>query len=162
MNLIAVVDKNWAIGMNGKQLVTIPEDMKFFRDETYGKVLVMGRKTLEALPGGRILESRKNIILSTDPNYQVKDATVCHSIDELLEELKKYDTKDIYIIGGQKIYEQMLEYCDVAHITKVDYKYEADTYCPNLDQAKDWKVTMMSDEKTYFDICYEFVKYERV
>ena len=74
--------------------------------------MVLGRKTLETFPQGMPLKNRINIILSKDPNYQVKDAIVVHSIEELLEELKKYDEENIYIIGGESIYRQMLPYCD--------------------------------------------------
>ena len=95
MNLIVAVDKNWAIGKENKLLVSIPQDMKFFRETTMGKVVVMGRKTLESFPGGQPLKQRTNIVLTTDKNYSVKDAIVVHTIDELLEELKKYNDEDI-------------------------------------------------------------------
>ena len=100
MNLIVAVDKNWAIGLGNKLLVSIPQDMKFFRETTTGKVVVMGRKTLESFPGGQPLKKRTNIVLSGNKNYQVKDAIVCHSTKAVLEELKNYDSEDIYVIGG--------------------------------------------------------------
>lgn len=162
MNLIVAVDKNWAIGLKNKLLVSIPADMKFFRDTTMGKVVVMGRKTLESFPGGQPLKKRTNIVITRDPNYKVKDAIVLHSIEEVLEELKQYPEEDVYVIGGETIYRQMLPYCKVAHITKVDHAYEADTYFPNLDEMEDWEVTGVSEEQTYFDLEYEFVRYERV
>lgn len=162
MNLIVAVDKNWAIGLNNKLLVSIPADMKFFRETTMGKVVVMGRKTLESFPGGQPLKKRTNIVLTSDTNYRVKDAVVVHTIDELLEELKKYDEKDVYVIGGESIYRQLLPYCKVAHVTRIDHAYEADTYFPNLDEMKDWEVTGVSEEQTYFNLEYEFVRYERV
>ena len=162
MNLIVAVDKNWAIGKENKLLVSIPQDMKFFRETTIGKVVVMGRKTLESFPGGQPLKQRTNIVLTTDKNYSVKDAIVVHTIDELLEELKKYNDEDIYVIGGESIYRQMLPHCDVAHVTKIDHAYEADTYFPNLDEKEEWLVTGVSDEQTYFNLEYEFVRYERV
>ena len=84
-----------------------------------------------------------------------------YSIDELLEELKKYDTNDIYIIGGETIYRQMLPYADVCHMTKIDMAYEADAHFPNLDEDDEWEITAESDEQVYFDITYAFVKYER-
>lgn len=118
MNIIAAVDKNWAIGKNNELLVRIPMDQKFFRDTTTGKVVVMGRKTLESFPNGLPLKNRTNIVLTHNPAYQVKDAIVVHSMEELHRELEKYDTNDVYVIGGQKIYEQLLDECDVAHITK--------------------------------------------
>lgn len=161
MNLIVAVDKNWAIGLNNKLLVRIPSDQKFFREETTGKVVVLGRKTLETFPGGLPLKNRTNIILSTDVNYKVKDAIVVHSIEELLEEVKQYDTKDVYIIGGESVYKEMLPYCDTAHVTKINHAYEADTYFPNLDEIEGWEVTGCSEEQTYFDLEFEFVKYEK-
>ena len=90
MNLIVAVDENWAIGYQNELLVSIPADHKFFRQETTGKVVVLGRKTLETFPQGLPLKNRTNIIMSTNPGYRVKDATVVHSTQELLKELKKY------------------------------------------------------------------------
>lgn len=161
MNLIVAVDKNWAIGNKNQLLVRIPNDHKHFREETTGKVVVLGRKTLETFPQGQPLKNRTNIILSSDKNYTVKDAIIVHSIDELLEELKKYPSEDVYIIGGESVYRQMLPYCDTAHITKIDHAYEADSYFPNLDKDEEWHITADSDEQTYFDIAYQFIKYER-
>ena len=161
MNCIVAVDENWAIGYKNELLVRIPADQKFFRQETTGKVVVLGRKTLETFPQGRPLPNRLNIIVSTKKDYEVKDAIVVHSIEELLEELKKYDTNDVYIIGGDSIYKQMLPYCDTAHVTKIDHVYEADTHFPNLDETDEWEITADSDEQVYFDLTYHFLKYER-
>lgn len=161
MNLIAAVDKNWGIGLNNKLLVSIPDDMKFFRNTTTGKVVVMGRKTLESFPNGLPLKNRTNIVLTTDRSYQVKDAILVYSIEELLEELKKYNSEDIYVIGGESIYRQLLDQCDVAHVTKIDYEYQADAWFPNLDESGEWEITEESDEQTYFDLEYYFLKYER-
>ena len=162
MNLIAAVDQNWAIGNKNELLVKIPADQKFFRETTTGKVVVMCRKTLESFPNGLPLKNRTNIVLTRDKNYEVKDAIVLHSLDELREELKKYPSEDIYIIGGETIYRQLLDECDVAHITKVEFAYEADAYFPNLDELPEWKITADSEEQTYFDLEYYFYKYERV
>ncbi len=161
MNVIVAVDNNWAIGNKNQLLVRIPNDHKHFREETTGKVVVLGRKTLETFPQGQPLKNRTNIILSKDKEYRVKDAIVVHSIEELLEELKKYNDEDIYIIGGDSVYKQLLPYCNVAHVTKIDHEYEADAYFPNLDKEADWEITADSDEQTYFDIAYQFLKYER-
>ena len=161
MNLIVNVDKNWAIGLNNKLLVRIPDDMKFFRQTTIGKVVVMGRKTLESFPNQMPLEKRINIVLTTDKNYEKKGAILVHSQEELMKELEKYPSEDIYIIGGESIYRMMLPYCDTAHVTKVDYAYMADTYFPNLDEMPEWKITADSEEQTYFDLEYQFLKYEK-
>ena len=162
MNLIAAVDSNWAIGNKNQLLVRIPADQKFFRETTTGKVVVMGRKTLESFPNGLPLKDRTNIVLTHDKNYNVKDAIILHSMEELREELKKYPSEDIYVIGGETIYRQLLDECDVAHITKIDFAYQADAYFPNLDEMPEWKITADSEEQTYFDLEYYFYKYERV
>jgi dihydrofolate reductase len=161
MNLIVAVDKNWGIGCNNQLLVSIPADMKLFRETTSGKVVVMGRKTLESFPNGLPLKNRTNIVLTGNPDYQVKGATVLHTVEEVLEELKQYDDEDIFIIGGESIYRQFLPYCSVAHVTKIDHDYEADAYFPNLDEMEEWQITADSDEQTYFDLEYTFLKYER-
>lgn len=161
MNLIVAVDSNWAIGKNNDVLVKIPADQKFFREITTGKVVVMGRKTLESFPNGLPLKMRTNIVLTHDKNYKVPDAIIVHNIEELHEELKKYDSEDIYVIGGESVYRQLLDECDVAHITKIDYAFDADTYFPNLDEMPEWKITADSEEQTYFDLEYYFYKYEK-
>jgi dihydrofolate reductase len=92
----------------------------------------------------------------------VEGAVVVHSLDELHKELEKYNSEDIYIIGGQKIYEQLVDECDVAHITKVDFEYDADAYFPNLDEKPEWQITGDSEEQTYFDLEFYFLRYEKV
>lgn len=161
MNLIVAVDKNWGIGYQNKLLVSIPEDMKFFRSETSGKVVVMGRKTLESFPNGLPLKNRTNIVLTKNPDYRVKGAVICHSVEEILEELKKYPTEDVYVIGGDSIYKQFLPYCHVAHVTRIDHAYEADAFFPNIEKMPEWKLTGESEEKTYFDLEFTFCRYEK-
>ncbi len=159
MNLIAAVDKNWAIGINNQLLVHIPDDMKRFRRMTIGKVVVMGRKTLESFPGGQPLKDRVNIVLSKDERYQPEGVTIVHSMEELSGELKKYKSGDIFVIGGESIYRQLMEQCDTAYITRIDYEYQADAWFPNLDEMDAWQVAEEGEEQTYFDLEYYFVAY---
>lgn len=161
MNCIVAVDQNWAIGKDNKLLVSIPADMKFFRETTAGGVVIFGRKTLETFPGAQPLKNRINIVITRNKDYNVKGATVVHSIDEALKAAEAYNSEDVYVIGGDSIYKQMLPYCDVAIVTKIDYAYEADTYFPNLDEDDEWEMTATSEEQTYFDLEYAFTKYER-
>lgn len=161
MNLIAAADKNWGIGRDNRLLVRIPEDMKFFQKMTTGKVVVVGRKTLETFPGGQPLKNRINIVLTSNPDFKAKGAAVAHSMEELLKELEKYDSRDIYIAGGESVYRQMADLCDTAYITKIDYEYQADAWFPNLDEKEEWELTKDSEEQTYFDLEYYFLKYEK-
>ena len=110
MKLIVAVDSNWGIGLRNALLVHIPSDMKFFRSETMGKTIIMGRKTLESFPQSQPLAGRNNIVITKDPAYQVKGAVVVHSIEEAIEESKKYD----YLFN--KIY------VDIYPRLKKDYK----------------------------------------
>jgi dihydrofolate reductase len=162
MNLIAAIDNNWAIGNMGGLLVRIPNDQKQFRQMTVGKIVVMGRKTIDTFPQQQALASRVNIVLTTDKNFSRKDFIVVNSIEMLLKELSQYDDNDIYVIGGESVYNQLLTYCDVAYITKIDYEYQADAYMPNLDENPEWKLVGESEEQTYFDLEYYFLKYEKI
>lgn len=161
MKLIAAVDKNWAIGNGNQLLVSIPQDQKNFRNETIGKVVVLGRKTMDTFPGGRPLKGRTNIILTRSETYEQPDAVVVHSVEELLEAVKAYNTEDVYVIGGASIYEQLLPYCDTAIITEIDRAYAADAYFPNLASNPEWTEVSRSEEQTYFDVEYYYVTYKR-
>ena len=164
MEMIAAVDKNWAIGNKNQLLVSIPQDRKLFREETMGHVLIMGRKTLESLPGGQALDGRITIVLSRRRDYQVRGVQIVHSEEELLEALKEHAEtgRKIFVAGGGEIYRMLLPYADVVHITRIWNTYEADTYFPNLEEDPDWVLTAESDEQTYFDLEYGFYRYERV
>ena len=161
MNLIVAVDENWAIGNRNKLLVSIPADMKFFREMTKGNVVVMGRKTMESFPGGQPLKKRTNIVLSRDESYQVKDAVVVHSLEELLEQLKSFPEESIYVIGGESIYRMLLPYCREADSPRIRHSSAADTYFPDLDADPEWELEDESEEQTYFDLEYVFTRYRR-
>lgn len=161
MNLIVAVDKNWAIGNQGKLLLSIPDDMKYFREMTTGNVVVMGKTTLKSFPNERPLKNRVNIVLTTDKSFSAQDAIIVHSVEETLDELKKYNTENVYVIGGASVYEQLLDYCDTAYVTYIDYSYAADRHFPSLDEKPEWVLTEESEEQTYFDVEYYFRKYER-
>ena len=128
MNIIAAVDSNWAIGYQNSLLVRIPRDQQIFREMTEGKVIVVGRRTLESFPQKQPLKNRVNIVLSRDQTYAVKGAVVVHSIEELMETLEQYDEKEVYVAGGASVYEQLLPHCDTAYITKINYTYQADAH----------------------------------
>lgn len=160
ISLIVAVDRNWAIGKDGKLLTSIPDDLRFFRQTTRDKVVIMGRKTLESLPGGQPLPNRINILITRNQGYKKDGVIVTHSVKEALKEAEKYKT-DIYVAGGGEIYEQMLSLCDEALVTYIDYSYQADTHFPNLDKRPEWVLASESEEQTHFDIIYYFRQYLR-
>lgn len=160
MKLIAAVDSKWGIGLNNQLLVNIPSDKRYFKQLTEHNVVVMGRKTYESLPGKRPLENRVNIILTRTPGFTAKGFFVVHSIEELFAFLKDFADKEVFVIGGQNVYEQLQEYCEEAYITKIDYAYHADRFCPDLDKMQNWELVGISEEETYYDLEYYFCKYQ--
>ncbi len=148
MDLIVAVDSNWGIGRNDRLLFRIREDHLRFRDMTVGKTVVLGRKTQQTFPGGRPLKNRTNIILTRNPDFEVAqgDAIVCHDLQALFKLLRSTGTGDVYVIGGESIYRQLLPYCERAHVTKIDYSTRADCFFPNLDASPDW---VLEDETTH-------------
>jgi len=146
MKLIVAVDKEWGIGNKGDLLARIRADLMNFKSLTSGKVVVLGSNTLATFPGGKALKNRTNIVLHPSEEYHPDNTTVVHSIDQLLEEVKKYDTDDVIIIGGASVYRQMLPYCDTAYVTKFDKSFEKDVYFPNLDEDENWELAEIGDK----------------
>lgn len=162
MNVIVCADANWGIGNRGELLVNIPADKRMFKERTMGGVVLGGRKTMEGLPGGTTLAGRTNVVLTRRQNYTYGDALIVHSVEEALQELSRYRTQDIYIIGGGDVYRAFLPHCDTAYVTRVDYVYQADTFFPNLDEDDGWVMTHDSEEQTYYDLEYYFTIYQRI
>ncbi len=161
MKLIAAVDNEWNIGNKGNLLFSLPDDMKFFRTTTSGKIVVMGRKTLESFPGSKPLKNRINIVLSRS-KHDVDGAEFVTGVDELLDRLKEYDSRDVYVIGGAQIYSLLLPYCDTALITHVDaVAIEADSKFPEL-KDNEWTVTEQSDIHENNGIKFRFTTYKRI
>lgn len=164
MKAIAAVDKNWGIGLKGKLLVQIPADQRFFRETTTGQVVVMGRKTLESFPSGMPLKNRVNVVMTRSGASLPDEVEKAGSIDELKTVLSRYEDKEIFCIGGAEIYRQLLPMCDECYITKIDESYEADAFFPDLDADPEWELVHdggETEEQTYFDLIYHFLKYRR-
>lgn len=162
MKAIFSIDKNWGIGYKGQLLKRVPEDMKFFKQTTIGKVVVMGRTTFESLPGREPLKDRTNIVLSRNAEFSHPGVTVCRSIDELPETLKSYQDDEVYVIGGAEIYRQLMPFYTEALVTKFDAEFTADTYFPNLDREEGWVSEVITDSLEYDGMKYSRVKYIKV
>lgn len=158
MKAIVAVDKNWGIGKNNDLLFSIPEDMKFFRETTKGKVVVMGANTLKSFPNSSPLKNRINIVLST--KLQRNDCIVVRSLDELFLEIKKYNEDDVFLIGGAKLYKTLLPYCEQALVTKVDADGGADVYFSDLDSLSNWKMDTSLEEIETNGYKIKFTKYK--
>lgn len=160
MKAIVAVDSNWGIGFRGNLLQRIPGDMKFFKQMTLGKVVIMGRETFETLPGKEPLKDRVNIVLSKNECFNNEKVTICRTLNELFRELEKYNSDEVFVIGGESIYTQLLPYCKEAYVTSIENKYAADKYFVNLDNDERWKIVSSGDFETFDSIKYSFVNYQ--
>lgn len=166
MKMIFAVDNNWAIGNKGKLLFQIPEDLKRFKKLTENNIVIMGRKTLESLPGGNPLNNRINIVLTENKKYKKENVIVVNSIDKLLELLECINgekNREEFIIGGGEIVNQLIHRCNEAYITKVFKDIEEiDTKIPNLDKTGEWEIMEKSKEKSYKELNYKYIRYRRI
>ena len=179
MIAIVNVSRNWAIGKNGDLLARIPEDMRYFRKMTEGKVCIMGNNTLKSFPGMSPLRNRVNIVLThdenkkTSPGFQGTDEDniagrnteliyVC-SIEDAIAEAGRHPKDDIYVIGGAQVYSSMLPYCDTCLVTHNDRSDEdADAYFPDLNASGEWGLTEKSGEREWEGVHFRFCRYERI
>jgi dihydrofolate reductase len=160
MNFIVAVDKSYNIGNDDKLLMYLPEDLKYFKKTTTGKVIVMGRKTLESLPKSSPLPNRTNIVLTFNEDYNKEGCIISHSIKELFEILKDYNEEDIFIIGGANIYDQLIPYCKYGYITKIKQTFNVNKSINNVDKMPNWNKICESNEMSYEGVKYTFTKYE--
>ena len=158
MNGIVAVDRNWGIGRNNDLLVHLPGDLKYYKEKTYGKVIIVGQRTLESFPGSKPLPGRTNVVLSDDPAFVRDDCIVCRTKDEVLEKVAEYDPEDVFVCGGASIYRLFLEDCDAMYVTKIFEAFEADTFFPDLDELG-WQVDWASEEQEENGIRYRFERY---
>lgn len=160
MNLIASVDNNWGIGNKGGLLVKIKKDLVWFKELTQNKVVVYGRETIETFPSQKPLKNRINILLTRDLTYQMDGAIIVYSIEDLFSTLKSYEMNDVYVIGGQSIYEQLLPYASKAYITKIYHSFTADRYFPDLSKSEEWKLLKKGEVLEENGIQFSFNLYE--
>ncbi len=165
MDIVFAVDRNWNIGYDGDMLFKISNDLKRFKEITFGHVLVMGRKTFVSLPGSKPLPGREHIVLTRDTNFQAEGVTIVHSIpemDALLEQMA-LEGKKFFLIGGGDLTTQLIDRVRIAYITKVDRAfYPADAFLPNFDEIDDFEITYKSEwMRDDAGLDYQYVNYER-
>ena len=161
MDLIVAADRKWGLGKNGGLLARIPTDMKYFRDHTMGKAVVMGRKTLESMPGGRGLPGRTNYVLTSNKDYTAEGCTVVGSIDELRRELAEYGPDDVFIIGGATLYNRLYKECRRLYVTKIDADLGADTFIVNFDEDPSFEIESESEAVSENGLTYRFIVYRK-
>ena len=156
---IVAVDEKWGIGKNNDLLFHLPEDMKFFRAKTLNSVVIMGSNTLLSFPGSKPLPKRENIVLWPGGEKR-DDCTVVGSLEELKEELKKYQGREIYVIGGAMFYRTMLPYCESVLVTKVKADGCAQVFFENLDAHENFIQVRASEPVTSGEFEIVFTEYK--
>lgn len=166
MILMFAVDNNWNIGIDGGMLVSISKDLRRFRETTEGNIVVMGRRTLEAIPGKKALPNRENIVVTRNKDFKDEGFHLLNDLDKLDELVKEIDPEgkmEVFVTGGESIVRQLMPKCNRAYITKILKSYDkSDTAIPNLDQSSEWKVIEESEVHSEGDIMFKYVDYERI
>lgn len=171
MKAIVVADENWAIGKDGGLLIHLPGDLKYFKEKTLGKTVVMGRATLESLPGGKPLPKRRTIVLSGNGKLAERlagTAETASSVEALLALLEREKQAgslaedDVFAAGGETVYRQLLPYCDEVFVTKIQKTFSgADKHFPNLDQLAEWELFREGEPIEENGVVYRFTVYQR-
>lgn len=159
MELIAAVDRDWAIGREGKLLFSIPEDLAHFKALTLGNAIVYGRKTLSTFPGGKPLAGRKNYVLTHRPETLPPGCIGVTSVPALLEAAK--GESRLFVAGGASVYCALLPCCTSASVTRVDTHAGGDCFCPNLDRREDWTLRFASESRIWNGLRFQFCEYVR-
>ena len=159
MNAIAAVSLNWGLGKDNGLLFHISEDMKRFRALTAGGTVIMGRKTLDSMPGGKALPKRRNIVITRDMAFARENVEVAHSVEEALAMAAGDDPDKVWVIGGGEIYKAMLPHCRLCYITRVYAQPESEVFFPDLDTMSNWKILRSEAIQTDGELDYQFVDY---
>lgn len=163
MNFIVAADLDYGIAKNGDLLARLPKDLQFFKEKTLGNVVIMGRKTLESLPGKKPLPGRTTLILSRSPEYTCEQAMVLHSVQEVLTWLKERQIPEeqVFVSGGAEIYRLFMPYCQAGYLTKIYHHFDADQRIENIEQKPDWQEIERSPQQQENGYVYEWITYQR-
>ena len=159
MNAIAAVSLDWGIGKDNDLLFHIGEDMKRFRALTTGGTVIMGRKTLDSMPGGKPLPRRRNIVLTRQADFAREGVEVAHSPEEVLRLTAEEDPEKVWVIGGGEIYRQLLPYCRLCWLTRVYARPESAVFFPDLDTLPQWQVLRSGAIVSDGTWDYQFIEY---
>ena len=158
MNLIVAVTKDYAIGKDNNLLFHLPKDLAFFKEKTLNKVIIMGEKTYFSLPK-RPLPKRTTIVLSNNPQFNEEGVIIARSVDELMEEVSKFNPEDVFVCGGASVYNLLMDNCEKAFITKIDKVVPADTYIHNLEEKENWRKIYESETMEDNGVPFRFETY---
>jgi dihydrofolate reductase len=156
LSIIVAASLNNGIGIANGMPWHLPEDFKYFKNTTWGFPIIMGRNTFESI--GKALPGRKNIVITSNANFTAEDVTPAHSLEQAIEIAKRENTKEIFIAGGAKVYEQALPLANKVYLTRVNTSIEADAFFPQLSEEKYVKTFehfFAANEKNKFDMAFQ-------
>jgi dihydrofolate reductase len=136
LSLLVAADEKNVIGKNNTLPWHLPSDLKYFKNQTWGMPILMGRKTFESI--GKPLPGRKNIVITRNNKWRHEGITVVHSIDEAVETAKDSGAREIFVIGGGEIFKDAFSRANRIYLTRVHHQFDGDTFFPDVDAAQ-WK-----------------------
>jgi len=159
LSIIVAVANNNVIGFNNKMPWHIPEDLKYFKEKTMGKTVIMGRKTLESI--GKPLKGRKNVIMTKNKDYLSKfdDVKIVHDFSEIIPYID--DEDENFIIGGAEVYKELLPFSEYLYITRIYKDFQGDKYFEDIDE-EEWILINKSSPQKNSDFEYEVLIYKRI
>jgi dihydrofolate reductase len=159
ISLIVAASENNAIGKNNQLLWNLPNDLKFFKNTTWGFPVIMGRKSFESVK--KPLPGRTNIVITSNPDWKYENVIRVSNLKEGIQRAAETNTKQFFIIGGGEIYKQSMDIADVIYITRVHAQLEGDTFFPVIDESK-WHLTssqdFAADEKHAYSYSFQIWK----
>ena len=159
MNAIVAVSLDWGIGKGNDLLFHISSDLKRFRAMTSGGTVIMGRKTLDSMPGGTPLPKRRNIVITRNQAFARDGVEIAHSVEEAVALVQQDDPERTWVIGGGEIYKAMLPYCRMCYVTRVYARPACDVFFPDLDAMHNWQLFRSEPILTEDGLDYQFVDY---
>lgn len=158
MNFIVAVTNDYAIGKNNNLLFHLPTDLKYFKEKTLNKIVIMGERTYLSLPV-KPLPKRTTIVLSNNPNFNDDRVIIARSLEDLFNKLKQYNDDDIFVCGGASVYNLLMDYCKTGYITRVNITVPADTYIDNIDKKDNFELTSQTQPQTENGLEFKFQEY---
>lgn len=156
ISLLVAADEKNVIGKDNQLPWHLPNDLKYFKNQTWAMPILMGRKTFESI--GKPLPGRKSIVITRNKDWQYENVDVVHSVEEALERAKEYGAREIFVIGGAEIFKTAFPQAGRIYLTRVHYLFDGDVYFPELS-ASDWNLVQSrfchADEKNAYSHTFQ-------
>ena len=151
LSLIVAADENNVIGKDNTLPWCLPSDLRYFKNQTWGMPVLMGRKTFESL--GKPLSGRKSIVITHNKNWSYKGVDSVQSLNDAIQKARDYGAKEIFVLGGAEIFRSSIQDADRIYLTRIHHKFEGDVYFPEINKDN-WKLVRNvfhpSDDKNQF------------